>query len=152
MDERPSDVVVPGVSGAASGIEASAPEAAPADAGQGSDVRERGKEKVRRFGAMAREQALRRADRSKGSLASTVESFAVTLSETGQGLERRGLGSQRKAADEVAGRLRQLSRQLRENSSQDLAAQAGEQLRERPGLILAGCFALGFLGSRLLKA
>ncbi|MGC4117740.1 MAG: hypothetical protein QM765_24925 [Myxococcales bacterium] len=116
-----------------------------------SGVAQRGKEQVRRYGGLAREQAFRQADRRKGALASALENFAFTLGETGDSLERRGLSSQRKVTDQVAGRLRQFSRQLRESSSQDLAAVAGEQFRKRPGSVLAACFALGFLGSRLLK-
>lgn len=151
MDERPSDTVVPGTTG----VEPSGrvPDTS-WNEGPGpisSEATSRSREQARRYSQMAREQALKRADKRKGGLASAIENFAITFEETGDSLERRGLGSQKRIALGAADGLRRFSRQLRENDTEALMSRAGEEFRARPGVVLAGCFALGFLGARLLK-
>jgi hypothetical protein len=80
MDEGPSDAGAPGTSG----VEASVSGTPAPDVPAGPGVAERGKEQARRQGSMARDQALRRADKRKGTLASA---FAITVGETGRGQE-----------------------------------------------------------------
>lgn len=151
MDERPSDVVVPGTTGIeSSGEPSSGSQTGPST--QAASIRKHGQEKARQYGKMFRDQAIRRTDQRKGSIAATIERFAGAVEEAGSGMERKGLSDQRQYVDRAAEGLRGFSRQLRENSTEDLLNRAGDEFRARPGVMLAGCFAIGFLGARLIKS
>jgi len=105
-----------------------------------------------RYGRAARSRLMKNADRRKGYLASEIENFAGTLDNVAGNLDERGLGSQSRYASSAASAVRSVSRTLREKSSEDLAYAARRQFEARPGVFLAGLFALGFLGARFLKS
>ncbi|WP_373047239.1 hypothetical protein [Vulgatibacter sp.] len=120
--------------------------------GKAHDYAAQGKEQARKLGGVARERAIKSADSRKSLVASELDNFAGTLEEVSRTLESRGNESQRKLVDRGAKLVRQASHQLRDRPTEDLLDMAQEQLRARPGAAIAGAFALGFLGMRLLRS
>ncbi len=108
-------------------------------------------EHAQRLGTAARERLLRTADEKKDSLARGLESLAGNIDELGNRVGGGAEDLQRRAVDGAAGAVRGLSRALDGRSTEELIDEAGRQIRQRPGLFLAGCVALGFLGARLLR-
>jgi hypothetical protein len=116
------------------------------------DFASEGKEKARRLGAMAKERAVKKAESRKSHLASELDNFAGTLEEVSRTLESRGDETQKKLVDRGAKLVRQASRQLRERSTEEILDAAERELKRRPGIAMAGAFALGFLGLRMLRS
>jgi hypothetical protein len=104
-------------------------------------------EKAAQFGRIARDRVLGAADERKAELASNLEQLAGSLQELSDSSE----GPQRQLVDGVARFARKASSTLKRRSSEELLGVAAKEISDRPGVIIAGCFALGFLGARLLK-
>jgi len=111
-----------------------------------------GREQARRLGGMARERLVKKAESRKTHLAAELDNFAGTLEEVSRTLENRGDEAQKKIVDRGARLVRKASRQLRDRSTEELFDVAQQQLKRRPELAMAGAFALGFLGLRLLRS
>jgi hypothetical protein len=109
-------------------------------------------EQARSLGASARERLLHEADDKKGRLARTLDELAGNV-ESGKLPEVGGEIDelQRKLTGGAARAMRSVSRKLEEQSTEELIASAGRAIRQRPGLFLAGCLAIGFLGGRMLR-
>ena len=101
---------------------------------------------------MAKERAVKKAESRKSHLASELDNFAGTLEEVSRTLESRGDETQKKLVDRGAKLVRQASRQLRERSTEEILDAAERELKRRPGIAMAGAFALGFLGLRMLRS
>lgn len=110
------------------------------------------RERARKVSGMAKGRFIKMADQRKSHLAAELESFAGTLDDLSRKLEDKGTDSQQKLTDGASQLVRRTSRMLRENSSEQLLDRAEGELRERPGIALAGAIALGFLGVRMLRS
>jgi hypothetical protein len=108
-------------------------------------------EHAQRLGSAARERILRTADEQKQSLAEGLEGLARNIDDVGGRAGGDLEDLQRRAAGGAARALRSVSRALSERSAEELLDEAGRQIRRRPGLFIASCVALGFLGARLLR-
>jgi hypothetical protein len=113
---------------------------------QASETQFAGKEEVRRLGGAARRRIIAEADKRKSLVASRLEQLADSLesSET--------QGPEGKLLDSAARIARNASSTLRNRSSEELLSNVEQGFRDRPGVFLAGCLALGFVGGRLLRA
>ena len=105
-----------------------------------------GKEDVQRLGGAARRRLMSEADKRKSMVASRLEQLAETFESS------ESSGPEAKLLDAAARFARNASSTLRNRSSEDLLANVEQTFRERPGMFLAGCLALGFVGGRLLRA
>ncbi|MGI5860805.1 MAG: hypothetical protein ACOX6T_01980 [Myxococcales bacterium] len=101
---------------------------------------------------MARKRLLKKADSRKGHLAAELEDLAGTIDNLSASLGARGRRSQQKVASQGASVLRKASVALRDKSSEELLASAKNEVKARPAVYVAGLFALGFLGGRLLRS
>jgi hypothetical protein len=110
-----------------------------------------GVDEAKRLTSATKERVLRQADEKKGMIADKLEELARNIDEVGA----KGGGDEedlsRRLAESAARTVRSVERTLNERSTEELLAAAGRELRQRPGLLMAGCFALGFLGARLLR-
>jgi ElaB/YqjD/DUF883 family membrane-anchored ribosome-binding protein len=128
------------------------------------DVARRGVEEAQRLGATARDRLYREVDSRKQTLADKLEEIAGDL----EGMGRKGAASgaldpslglvdeeeedvQRRIVTGAARKLRTASRTLADHTTDELVARAGRKVRERPGMFLAACAAVGFIGGRLLR-
>lgn len=111
-----------------------------------------GKEKARKWGGFAKEQAFKKVEGRKGLLASQLSNFANTLEEVSRTLEKRGDTQQQKLVDTGARYVRKAAGMLQERSTEELFDEAQRQLRSHPAFAIAGAAALGFLGVRLLRS
>jgi hypothetical protein len=102
---------------------------------------EEGKEQVRRLGEAMRDRALKAGEQRREKLAGQVGRVAERLEDLGDEQWSR----------RAAKMVRRLEDSLERNSAEDLLHIAEQRIRERPGLFLAGCFALGFGAARLLR-
>jgi len=107
---------------------------------------------AKKVGGVARDRAFKAIESKKGQFASELDNFAGTLDEVSRTLENRGNQPQKQLVDKGARYVRQASRMLRDRSTEDLLDTAQSQIRERPGLAVAGALALGFLGVRMLRS
>jgi hypothetical protein len=105
-----------------------------------------GKEDVQRLGGAARRRIISEADQRKSLVASRLEQLADSLENN------QTSGPEGKLLDSAARIARQASSTLRNRSSEELLANVEQGFRDRPGVFLAGCLALGFVGGRLLRA
>jgi hypothetical protein len=100
---------------------------------------------VRRLGGAARRRILSEADRRKSTVAERLESFANSLENN------RSSGPEGQLLDQAARLAHHASSTIRNRSSEDLLDNLEQGFRDRPGVFLAGCLALGFIGGRLLR-
>lgn len=108
-------------------------------------------EQAQHLGTVAKERFFRGADERRESAARGLDDLARKI----DGLANEAGGSpddlQRRLAGSAARAVRSVSRTLSESSAQELIEAAGKKIKERPGIFLAGCVAVGFLGARLLR-
>jgi len=109
------------------------------------------KEQAQRLGDAVKHRAFATSDAKKSFLADQVGAFVDKM----EGIARPAEGSESGLQDQVVERgtamLRRLHRTLDENSTEELIRKAEQQMKARPGLFIAGCLALGFLGARLVR-
>ncbi|GEN10010.1 hypothetical protein SAMN05443572_10785 [Myxococcus fulvus] len=122
----------------------------PSDSGSAADLKHESAEQVKRLGGITRQRAFSTADEKKGALVEGLDELAQELeSMAGQ---RGGTRLPQQWVGSVAGYVRKTSDTLDRSSTEELVQQAKVQLRERPGVALAGCALLGFVAARFLKA
>jgi len=116
-------------------------------AANGHDMRDQ----ARRLGDAVKQRAIATSDAKKTLFADQVGALAHRL----EGMEKPPEGAQPALQEQVVQRgtamLHKLQNVLAENSTEDLIKKAEQQMRARPGLVVAGCLALGFLGARLVR-
>ncbi|WP_426749585.1 hypothetical protein [Myxococcus sp. Y35] len=110
--------------------------------------RQGGKAPLRHLRGTAREHLYRQVDGHRGGLARGIQSLASTL-EGASRTEEAGVA--RPLLTRTAGVLRRTSDRLENETTAELMADAQDRARERPGLVVAGCLAAGFVLGRLLK-
>jgi len=108
---------------------------------------EAGKQQVRRLGDALRERALNVGEQRRGKIAGDIGRIAEKL----EGLAAPDGGEGIEYARRAANVVRRLESTLGDHSTEELLGMAEQRIRRRPGLFLAGCFALGFGAARLLR-
>lgn len=111
-------------------------------------VLSQGKEKASDLGGKAKQAAFSKVDARKGEFTERLDKIAQSIEELGNGMN----GPEARIASSVAEYVRKAKGAIDGRSTDELASMAVSQLRERPAVVIAGAFALGFLGSRLLKS
>lgn len=106
-----------------------------------------GKEQVRRLGEAVRDRAMKSSEQRRGQIVDRIGKIAERLEE----VAAPDGGESNQYVERAAGYVRRLERTLDQHSTEELLSMAEERIRERPGLFLAGCFALGFGAARLLR-
>jgi vacuolar-type H+-ATPase subunit E/Vma4 len=114
------------------------------------DVVSHAVDEAKRIGSTTRERFLRGADEKKRTLADRLDEYARKVEEKGTVGGDEG-GIERQLMDTAAQTMRSVSRTLSGRSTEEMIDLAGRKIRERPGLFLAGCVALGFIGARILR-
>jgi hypothetical protein len=108
------------------------------------------KERAQRLASTIKERALATTETKKGVLSEEVGALAQKLDEIATHDE-----GEARLHEQVASRgariFRRLQTALQEHSTEDLLARAEQQIKARPGLVIAGCLALGFIGARLVR-
>ena len=115
------------------------------DDGAHQGVMQKGKEKAAEVGEQAKRKVMENLDGRKASVVSGLEELASSL-------EKLSDGPQAKLAQQAAQYVRRAEEMLNQRSASELLDMAVRELRQRPGALIAGAFALGFVGSRLLKS
>jgi hypothetical protein len=103
------------------------------------------------------------ADRARDQVASTIESqkeraaeglgeVAEALRQTTETLRKHEIAAVTPVIATAAERVEQLSEYLQEADLDRLADEVGQFAHRQPTVFLAGAFALGFFGARLLKS
>lgn len=108
--------------------------------------RSRGGEKIHKYVGVARERALKQADSQLGRVNEQLR--GVTRRLEGASLEA---GPEKKLIEGAVSVLRSVSDRIEGQNAEQLFNELGRQLRQRPVAAIAGVFALGFLGGRVLK-
>lgn len=74
------------------------------------------------------------------------------LADTLQGAGKEGnLGPAQSLVDNAAQLIHRVSDRLERGSTEELVREAQAQIRQRPGVFIVGCVAIGFLAGRFLK-
>jgi hypothetical protein len=115
---------------------------------QGEGIAQAGKEQVKRLGGVTRERVYQQVDGRKGELIKSLHGLVDTL----QGAGKDGnLGPAKGLVDGAVQMIQRVSDRLERGSTEELVRDAQAQIRQRPGVFIAGCVALGFFAGRLLK-
>lgn len=109
------------------------------------------KAQARRITDAVKERAFATTEDKKTAVSGHVGALAEKL----DGIERSGDMMEPGLEDQLLDRgvrmLRGLQRTLDDNSTEELIAKAEQRIAERPGLVIAGCLAVGFLAARLVR-
>jgi len=112
------------------------------------DVMAGGKEKASELSDVARRKMMEKADAKKSDLSSSLDRLAQSLEDLG-GSDG---GSERQIGEFAAKYVRRAKDLIDGRSSDELMNMAVSELKERPAAIVAGLFAVGFFGARLLRS
>jgi hypothetical protein len=105
------------------------------------------KAKASQAGEVAKRKLVEKAEAQKGELTSRLEKVARELEDIGQKAE----GPEGQIFSRLGGYVRKAEGMIEGKQADELAAMAARELKQRPALLMAGCFAAGFFGARLLK-
>jgi hypothetical protein len=120
----------------------------PGKGSQDAGIAQAGKEQVKRLGGITRGRVYQRVDEKKEELVKGLHGLADTL----QGAGKEGnLGIAQSLVDGAVHVIYRVSDRLERDSTEVLVRDAQAQVRQRPGLFIVGCVALGFFAGRLLK-
>lgn len=111
-------------------------------------IAQAGKEQVKQLGGVARERVISQVDSRKGELVKGIQGLVSTL-ETVANSEEAAMA--RPVLTSAVGFLRKTSDRLENGTTEELLADAQAQMRQRPGLLIAGCVGVGFLLGRFIK-
>jgi hypothetical protein len=113
-----------------------------------ADIAHAGKERVKELSGMARGRVIDRVDERKHEVVQSLHTLADTLDKASrdvpEGIARTALGS-------AVGFIHKATDRIENGTTEELLRDAQDRVRERPGLFVAGCVALGFLAGRFVK-
>jgi hypothetical protein len=115
--------------------------------GNGHDM----KAQAHRLGDAMKQRAIATSDAKKTFFADQVGELVTRLEGISQPREGTEPGLQEQVVGRGVALLHKLESTLHENSTEELIGKVEQQMRARPGLFVAGCVALGFLGARLVR-
>jgi hypothetical protein len=115
------------------------------------DIASAGLEEAKKLTSSTRDRVFREADEKKQLLIEKLETFADDLEKMGGEGEGEEEDVQQRLVGSAAKTLRSLTRTLGDSSTEELVTAAGRKVRERPGVFLAACLAIGFVGGRMLR-
>jgi hypothetical protein len=120
----------------------------PGQSSQAEGIAQAGKEQVKRLGGTTRDRVYHQVDGRKEEVIKSLHGLVDTL----QGAGKAGnLGPVQGLVDGAVQIIHRVSDRLERGSTEDLVRDAQAQIRQRPGVFIAGCVALGFFAGRLLK-
>jgi hypothetical protein len=103
------------------------------------------KDQAKRISGSLKERALSAADSHKGQLADGLHKIAGHLED--DKIE----GPAGQLIDYALNAAERAAAAIESSSAEQLLARSSDQVKARPGLFIAGCLGLGFLGARLLR-
>ncbi|MFL5345595.1 MAG: hypothetical protein ACJ8AT_12410 [Hyalangium sp.] len=115
---------------------------------QGEGLAQAGKEQVKRLGGVTRERVFHQVDGKKEEFIKSLHGLADTLQGAGKDAN---LGVAQSLVDGAIQLIQRVSNRLEQGTTEELVREAQTQVRQRPGLFIAGCVALGFFAGRLMK-
>jgi hypothetical protein len=115
---------------------------------QGAGLAQAGKEQVKRLGGITRDRVYHQVDGKKEQLVKSLQGIRGTLEGLGKDSN---LGPAQPLVDNALQVIHRVSDRLEHGSTEELVRDAQAQIRQRPGLFIAGCVALGFFAGRFLK-
>lgn len=115
---------------------------------QGAGLAQAGKEQVKRLGGMTRERLYHQVDDKKGQWIQSLHGLTDSLKGVGKD---GNLGAAQPLVDSAVQFITRVSDRLENGSTEELMRDAQSQIRQRPGVFIAGCVALGFFAGRFLK-
>jgi hypothetical protein len=111
-------------------------------------IAQAGKEQVKQLGGIAKGRVISQVDSRKGELVKGIQGLASTL-ETAANNDEAAMV--KPLLTSAVGLLRKTSDRLENGTTEELLADAQEQVRQRPGLFVVGCVAVGFALGRFIK-
>lgn len=109
------------------------------------------KVQARRLTDAVKERALATSEEKKSDVSEHVGALAEKLDEIARRNDTDEPGMEDQLLDRGVRMLRSVQRTLDDNSTEELIAKAEQRIVERPGLVIAGCLAAGFLAARLVR-
>lgn len=109
---------------------------------------DKGRHQAEKAGGKAREKLLAMAEERKQKLSEQLETFAENIDKTANG----GEGGQAEFAHKVSGYVRKAKELLDRHSTEEIVDRAVNEVRDRPGVMIGGALAVGFLVSRLARS
>jgi hypothetical protein len=113
-----------------------------------AEIAQAGKEQAKRLSGITRERIYQQVDSRKGELVEGLHQLVSTLETAGQNLPG---GVAQSVLGSAVGVIRKASDRIENGSTEELLRDVQTQVRQRPGLFVAGCVALGFFAGRFLK-
>lgn len=115
---------------------------------QSSGIAQAGKEQVKRLSGITKDRVYHQVDGKKEQLVKSLHGIVGTLESMGKD---KNLGAAQPLVDNALQVIHRVSDRLENGSTEDLVRDAQTQIRQRPGVFIAGCVALGFFAGRFLK-
>lgn len=115
---------------------------------QSSGIAQAGKEQVKRLSGITKDKVYHQVDGKKEQLVKSLHGIVGTLESMGKD---KNLGAAQPLVDNALQVIHRVSDRLENGSTEDLVREAQTQIRQRPGVFIAGCVALGFFAGRFLK-
>jgi len=140
--------VIPGSGLQSSGFVTSSNGSFSGQSDQASGIAQAGKEQVKRLGGITKDKVYHQVDGKKEQLVKSLHGIVGTLESMGKD---GNLGAAQPLLDNALQVIHRVSDRLENGSTEDLVRDAQTQIRQRPGVFIAGCVALGFLAGRFLK-
>jgi hypothetical protein len=116
--------------------------------GPSAGIAQAGKEQVKRIGGLTRDRVYHQVDGKKEQLVKSLHGIRETLEGLGKDSN---IGAAQPIVDNALQVIHRVSDRLENGSTEELMRDAQAQIRQRPGLFIAGCVALGFFAGRFLK-
>lgn len=111
-------------------------------------IAQAGKEQVKQLGGVAKGRVYSQVDSRKGELVKGLQGLVSTLESAAKNDEA---AMARPILTSAVGLLRKTSDRLENGTTEELLADAQAQVRQRPGLFIAGCAVVGFALGRFIK-
>jgi hypothetical protein len=111
-------------------------------------IAQAGKEQVKRLGGITKDKVYHQVDGKKEQLVKSLHGITGTLESLGKDSN---LGPAQPLIDNALRVIHRVSDRLEHGSTEELVREAQTQIRQRPGVFIAGCVALGFLAGRFMK-
>ncbi|GHG70294.1 hypothetical protein [Comamonas sp. JC664] len=113
-----------------------------------SGLGQAGKDPVKQLASAAKARVYHQVESRRGDMAKGLRGLVSTLESLSNRDEAKVA---RPLLGSAAGLLRRTSERLENETTGELLEDAQTQVRERPGLFIAGCVAAGFVLGRLIK-